>query len=171
MSVEQDQNPFAAPTVQDNAPNSSRASDPLKPHFAWFCMFVINLPVPLYFGFGVTSEVGRIGMPLGIAAVYLCGVWSCTAAPRIMYRLNIGSSVVAVSQFLPMLHVIVGIMALSICQSVFGGQQGTTGDMTGIAEITSATILTGIGLIIPSVVFGTIIVAMLGLDRYERSWT
>ena len=164
MSVEQDQNPFAAPAVQDNATNSMRASDSLKPHFAWLCMLVINLPIPLIFGF-VASEAGRIGMLLGIAAVYLCGFLCCNVMPRIMYRLNIGSSLVAVSQFLPMLQTIVGVEAVGISRAVFGGAQSTSGDMTGIAEITCATILTGIGLIIPSVVIGIIIVAVLGLDR------
>ena len=165
MSVEQDQNPFAAPAVQDNATNSLRASDSLKPRFAWFCMFVINLPIPVFLGFGVTSEAGRIGMLLGIAAVYLCGFWSCNVMPRIMYRLNIGSSLVAVSQFFPMLQTIVGVKAVGISSAVFGGAQRTSGHLTGIAEITSATILTGIGLIIPSLAMGTVIVAVFRLDR------
>jgi len=128
-------------------------------------MFVVNLPIPLIFGFDVTDESRWIGMLFGIAAVYLCGFWGCNVMPRIMYRLNIGSSLVAVSQFFPILHIIVGSMAVDVSKPLFGEAQRTSGDMTGIAEITSATILTGIGLIIPSLAMGTVIVAVFRLDR------
>ena len=165
MSVEQDQNPFAVPMVRDSPAISPLHERPLRPHFAWFCMVIVNLPIPLLFGFGVTSDAGRIGMLIGIAAVYVCGFWGCNVMPRIMYRLNVGSILVAVSQLWPMLHMSVGMMAVGISQAAFGGTLGTTGNMTGIAEIACATILTGIGLIIPSVVLGTIIVAIFGLDR------
>ena len=94
-----------------------------------------------------------------------------------MYRLNIGSSLVAASQFFPMLHIFVGTTAVSISKMVFRGTEWVDilewqgGDMTGLAEISFATILTGIGLIIPSVVLGTIIVALLGLDKDGRRLT
>ena len=46
-----------------------------------------------------------------------------------------------------------------------GGTAPLPQHLSGIAATTSATILTGIGLIIPSLVFGTIIVALFALDK------
>lgn len=62
-----------------------------------------------------------------------------------MKSISLGSLVTAISQFFPILHMYVGMAAITIC--TLGA---TDGDMTGVVEIMMTTVLTGVGLIIPS---------------------
>jgi hypothetical protein len=116
----------------------------------WLSVVLINLPLPVFFGIASSQGFGRFGMPVGIGLVTAVGWLLCRQFPDFMRKLSIGSVLTALSQFYPMLHIFVGAWAVALC----GGAGGGGRDLDGIFQVTAATILTGIGLILPSIAAG-----------------
>ena len=133
-----DVNPYAAPTVQ--------------------AVEVINLPVPVKLGISCTRGPGQIGMLIGVLAFAGVGLILCRRVPSLMNSISLGSLVTAISQFFLILHMYVGMAAITICKL-----GAANGDLTGVVEITMATVLTGVGLIIPSLVVGVLIGGLVRL--------
>lgn len=149
-----DDNPFAPPSVQ-----SIPVTDVQRPALGWLIFWMIvfcaNLPLPVMLGVSVTSSPGHIGMIFGCLVVNVTGIWLCRVAPYFMLRLSVGAILVALSQFFGVLHMFVGMAAVAVSRWIFNPFAGSlSGDMTRIDEVTLATILTGIGLILPSIAIG-----------------
>ena len=153
-----DVNPYAAPTVQAVEVESTGRASAHMATVAWLMAVLINLPVPVMLGISCTRGPGQIGMLIGVLAFAGIGLMLCRRSPRLMKDLSFGSVLTALSQFFPILHMYVGMAALTIC--TLGA---TNGDMTGVVEITMATVLTGVGLIIPSLVVGVLIGGLVRL--------
>ena len=150
-------NPFAPPQVESVVAQPT-VFDTRRLRTWWMIVVAINLPIPVMFGLTVSSGFGRFGMLLGIAIVATIGCFSCSRVPPLMMRLNIGALLTALSQLLPMLHMFVGMFALEIVRrlnSVVGGTDQD--DLSGLFEITLATLLTGLGLILPSILAGLVL--------------
>ncbi len=124
-------------------------------------MFAVNLPVAVMFGRSACDWPAAFGMVVGCALINVTGLWLCRTSPHFMLRLCLGSIAVAVSQFFPVLHMIVGMIAVgisrSICNLSIEMSDPIRGNMTGLDEVTLSTLLTGLGLILPSVAMGYLI--------------
>jgi hypothetical protein len=131
---------------------------------AWGAVVLINLPIPLMFGMSVCKAESVIGMPIGILIVLLTGLWCCRGIPKAMSMLNSGAVVTALSQFWPMAHIMIGSVAVRISQMVFD-RDANSGNLTGVVSTTSATLLTGAGLILLSFIFGAILMAFASIFR------
>lgn len=157
-----DSNPFAPPQVASVvAPPAMFDTRRLRTR--WMIAVAINLPIPVLFGVMVTSGFGRFGMLLGTAIVATTGYFLCRRNPSVMVRLNLGAIPVALLQVWPVLHMFVGMLAMETVRwlnTVVGGT--SQGDMSGLFEITLATLLTGMGLILPSLLAGFVLGLFFG---------
>ena len=171
MSEPNDDNPYAAPMVHDFATSgevtATFVTKPAVLQSAWLLAVLINLPIPIMFGAGVVVGPARFGMLLGTVVVYAVGVWLCLVQSGIMWRLILGSLLTALSQFWPVLHMLVGLIAMGISRAIFFIADQ---NFTRIPEVISATILTGIGLILPSFVFGLIGIAVFRIQVFGGLW-
>ncbi len=130
-------------------------------------MVAVNLPVPLFWGSAVSEGPAEVGMLIGIALVTPVGMVLCGGQPIPMRRLCHGSIVVALSQFYPVLHMCVGTIALTICRGM-EDLDGLGPNLTGTLQVTAATILTGLGLILPSLILGYFFAQILKMSRDSR---
>ncbi len=152
-------NPYAAPesvSSTDGSEYVERVSDSI--YTGWIVVVLLNIPLPIFFGFMVSSGFSRAGMLVGIAIVGLSGYWLCGKVPVVMSRLCVGAVITAMLQLFPILHIYIGSAAIALTSAIFsnfgGGPQDT---MDGILEVTTATLLTGSGIIILALVIGGII--------------
>lgn len=147
-----DENPYAAPALHE-IPTPEQLPTNLKGlRIRWCVMVAVNVPLPAFFGLQATSGAGRIGMPIGIVFVAVIGLALCPRFPRVMSNLCRGAVLTAFSQFYPVMHMFIGIMAIGICHNI----PGYDGNMSGVFQITMATLITGAGLILASLIVGTI---------------
>ena len=172
MNVDQDINPYEAPSADSPLPVAQSPSTffqkPVVVQSAWFLAVAINLPMPLMFGFSFTAEgAARLGMLIGIAAVYGTGVWICLHRAEVMWRLIVGSAFTAISQVWPMLHMLVGIVAMGISKFIFDADRERD-QIEAIPEVILTTLLTGIGLIIPSLVMGLIFLMLFRIRIFDE---
>jgi hypothetical protein len=172
MNLEQDINPYEAPSAHSPLPVAQSSSTFFQKRAvvqtAWFFAVLINLPIPLMFGFSFTAEgAARLGMLIGIAAVYGTGAWICLHRPEEMWRLIVGSVFTALSQIWPILHMLVGMVAMGISKFLFNAGRETD-QIDAIPEVVLSTLLTGIGLIIPSLVMGLIFVLVFRIRVFDQ---
>ena len=116
MSTEfQDQNPYRAPNADStDGPWHARVGRQLRfTVAAWVIIFLLNLPFPLFCGMDVTSGIATLGMFAAIVLLLSAGVVLCVRLPGVMRTLMIGSVVTAISQFLPLLQIVAGLLAIS----------------------------------------------------------
>ncbi len=164
-------NPFAAPIVQDLAESPdaplSAFQKPWNLHLAWALAVLFNLPIPVMFGTTVT-DVGApgLGMVLGVAIIYLAGIWCCKKQAGVMWRLIVGSVFTAISQIWPVAQILTGLVAMGISKIVFDFRR--VGDqMSRISEVVSTTILTGLGLIAVSLFIGAILTVVFRIKVFD----
>lgn len=172
MDVEQDINPYEAPSAHSPLPVAQSPSTffqkPWVVQSAWILAVAINLPVPLMFGFSFTAAgAARLGMLIGIAVVYGTGVWICLHQASVMWRLIVGSVFTALSQIWPMLHMLVGIVAMGISKFIFDADRERD-QIEAIPEVVLTTLLTGIGLIVPSLVMGLIVLMLFSIRVFDE---
>jgi hypothetical protein len=129
---------------------------------------LINLPMPLSLGFNATAEsAARLGMPIGIVTVYGIGVWICLHRVEVMWRLIVGSIFTAVSQIWPMLHIVVGAAAMAVSKFIFDADRQRE-KIEALPEVIFTTLLTGIGLILPSLVMGLIFLMFFSIRVFDQ---
>lgn len=171
MTTDSDDNPYAAPAVSDNIEVGSEPSgfinSPTVLQAAWLLAVLLNLPVPVMLGKSAVSDPrAMVGLPLGIAAVYIAGFWVCLQRTGLMWRLIVGSSITALCQFVPVAHMMIGMMAMGISQAIFDPYR-TTRDISSLPEAALATVLTGLGLIVPSLLMGAGLFAVFRIKVFD----
>ena len=172
MNVEQDINPYEAPSADSPLPVALSPSTffqkPVVVQSAWFLAVALNLPMPLILGFDATADgAARLGMPIGIVTVYGTGVWICLHRAEVMWRLIVGSLFTALTQIWPVLHMLVGIVAMGISKFIFDANRERE-QIEAVPEVVLTTLLTGIGLILPSLVMGLIILMLFGIRVFDE---
>lgn len=171
--LQQDANPYEAPSalgvLSAAQPPSVFFQKPAVVQTAWFLAVSMNLPIPLWLGFDVTSDgAARIGMPIGILTVYGTGVWICSHRPEVMWRLIVGSIFTALTQIWPIFHMLVGIVAMGVSKFIFDPNRERE-QIEAIPEVVLTTLLTGIGLILPSLVMGLIFLMVFRIRLFDRN--
>ncbi|MCA9065353.1 MAG: hypothetical protein KDA96_19930 [Planctomycetaceae bacterium] len=160
-------NPFAAPaTRSDQTIATDRPRKSFALIVAWNVAVLLNVPLPAMMGQSFTDQYGPAGMAMGVLAVASLGTWLCLASRRIMLRITIGSMLPAVLQlFFPVLQMIAGIIAVSLTRLIFFWSLGDSPGLSGIAPAMTATLLTGIFLILPSLIVGAIVCSIFSIDK------
>ena len=87
---------------------------------AWVGVFAFNLPIPLLFGVCVVGEGGLFGLVGALAVIFWFGFALCLFRFRVGRSLVAGGGVVAVTQFLPLLHLICGMFGMYMWEAIGG---------------------------------------------------
>jgi hypothetical protein len=119
------------------------------PLVAWFCVYAVNLIFPVAMGWSITREGGKIGMVIGIVAVFALGCRLCFMSRRAMLPVVYAGWIVAVSQLAPILHIFAGMVGVSVAH-VFGDET-MRGEVNTVLGGFLATIVTG-GILIHKLV-------------------
>ena len=129
-------------------------------YVAWIFVFAINMAVPLLFSVSLTDQHGRLGM--SVAAFFLCalGCYICAANRKLAVALLAGGAVVALTQLLPGLQIIAGMIGMGVGQAL---GHATLGGDSDPARMTSefggfvVTFITGGILIAGSLCAGVLL--------------
>lgn len=141
----------------------SAPDHPREWQWGWFVVFLFNLPLPLLFGFGMTSRAGTFGMLAGLGVVWLIGHRAVAHVREVRAPLMIGGVVVAFSQFLPLLQICAGALALVAVTSHDFDKVESAGDGFAVTVLTAA-LLAVVALVIG---FG-LCAAIWAADALER---
>jgi hypothetical protein len=125
---------------------------------AWTLVYGANLFVPLMFGMSATAGGGWVGMGVAVVAIWSAGLVACQRPGRLRMALVIGATAVGLSQVVPFLHIISGMIAIGTWEKVSGDIVGVDigGDGPGLSESGgfAVTVMTAQPLILIALVFG-----------------
>lgn len=146
-------NPYEAPLAVASGPPLTRPTRPRgggRLLLGWAVVFSCNMIVPLLFGWDLTRDAGRGGLFAAGALLLGGGLWLCRAWPTLGGPLVAGAVLVSLTQLLPILQIIAGLMGLRLARAF--GQAVSLGEfdfdrITGGLGGFVATLVTG-GLLI-----------------------
>lgn len=131
-------------------------------HHAWTIVFAANLVAPTMFARGMVGEGGRVGMGVAVALLWLAGDLAGVRSPRSRPVLLCGGLAVALTQFVPLLQFIAGLIGLRVGGLVLPiprGEFGFPGELSGPAAFV-VTLVTGALLLLASWLVGLTLVAI-----------
>ncbi|MFN9720069.1 MAG: hypothetical protein ACK58L_15330 [Planctomycetota bacterium] len=145
--------------------------------WGWPLAVAIHLPIPLFFGWTTSGEgLPRLGMFFGIALVYFVGRRLIPSRRWFMRRLTIGAFITSISQIWPVGQMMIGVVAILISKTIFSDAVfgvirtgGNWRELENLPAVMSATVLTGLGLILPSFLVGFVTVFLMDSNRSRRS--
>ncbi|RUL87884.1 hypothetical protein [Tautonia sociabilis] len=151
------ENPYqapASPTGPSPRPKGPGRRPGRRMLVGWLAVLLVNLPVPLMFGSWITDRDGTIGM--GAAVVLLAGVggWAILRSFRVGLALIVGGSAVALSQVVPMLQFVAGMIGVSLAKAIGLAEPGPW------EEPTVPGVLGAAGGFVVTVVTGTLLLAV-----------
>jgi hypothetical protein len=112
-------NPYQAPEAADSPDVSPDVPKRGLTRFAligWPAALAANLPAPLMLGLIITERAGRWGMMLAILVFLGLGYLFCYSWPAWSRRFIGVSFLVALTQFVPIFHMLAGAFALAIVE-------------------------------------------------------
>lgn len=120
----------------------------------WIVVCAVNLIVPVFLGWGITDDRGRIGMALGIVVVLALGYRACFSSPEVVRTIAYGGWLVAFTQCIPFVQFIAGFVGVGVAQELGLASEGGIGLVSTIMGGFVATLITGGLLIALAVVIG-----------------
>ena len=149
---------FAGRIADDFERRRNVARGETRPPLLWWTLvFGANLVLPLIWGYGSTSGLGRVGMGIGIAVVFAIGCRVSLRSRAAILPVIRGGGIVAASQFVPILHLVAGLVGVRAAHFL-----GTTtrGERFGVDTALGglvATLVTGIILLAVADIIGRLI--------------
>ncbi|MEZ6126204.1 MAG: hypothetical protein R3C49_24005 [Planctomycetaceae bacterium] len=138
----QDFNPYQAPVTTDViSESSSTEKSYARRATIWTVIVALNLPVVTWFGIAVTEGAARLGMVVGVLAVWGTGMSLNRTHPRVISFVNGGGILTALSQFFPMLQMWAGMAALTLVSILFMAE-GSPPHRTVGRSLTAVTLTT-----------------------------
>lgn len=134
-----------------------------KSYLPWFSLvFLLNLPVPFFWGVMVNEKRNTFFLLAGCALLLALGRLICTRSRRVGFSLTAGGVVVAISQFFPMMQITVGILVVEGFGAATGlveSSEHRAGFENGISPWACLvfTLLTGLILMAIALVTGELI--------------
>lgn len=173
-------NPYEV-TAEFEAAAEEPGSDVVSPRrlvTTWILVFLINLPVPVMFGSSVVASAGGYaGMALGCLLWCGLGLILCFGRHARHIQATIrGGWLVALTQFYPVLHMLIGLLAGVLVGAVFDAGSSGRGPMNLTSNTvtwdmlisTSMTLVTGAILILEALIIGTVITLIMRVLRETR---
>lgn len=108
-------NPYE-PSKYASSAASERAGAPIT-LFGWIMWPVLlasNIAGPVVLAFPMTEAAGRWGMGVAVVAFLILGWILCGYRPAVARKLLLGAPFVAISQVFPVLHIILGALAIEM---------------------------------------------------------
>ena len=142
MDVQSEVNPYQSPATDTGGPQTSVANEGAsrRIYFAWCAVFVLNLAVPLLFGWSLTERGGRVGMLVATAALFVVGSWLCASARRIAQALVTGGVAVGLGQVVPVVQIMAGSAGFHVVAAM--GLEDAAVDLRGLTNEPSGFIVT-----------------------------
>lgn len=113
------------------------------PSLRWALVFILNLIVPLFFGWQETQKSGRAGMFVGILALMIFSSRANSASRPLERAWVLGGSLIAMTQFWPILAMFSGLFALGLTAHVGWAAGPHVPEVTCEAGGLLATLITG----------------------------
>ncbi|PAY18545.1 hypothetical protein CKO51_15745 [Rhodopirellula sp. SM50] len=164
-------NPYSPPQQPADAvePVANRRSRNSSLMVAWPVALGVNLIVPMLFGAEMLGKSGWSGVVIAITMFLLVGWWLCATWPRVAKRLVTGASIVALSQFVPLLQIVAGLVALGVAEAM-GQASGADFDQNPFQIKTElggwiVTVVTGCIMAAASMTIGTLIFLIPGIEK------
>ena len=135
---------------------ASKSGEPVDgppPVLPWIGVYAVNLILPVWLGLMRTRDGGRIGMLLGIIAVFALGCRLCFVSREPVLTVVYGGWIVAASQFAPFLQILAGLIGVGAARAM----SRETGNVDTVLGGFIATSLTGGILIAVAAAFGLVI--------------
>ncbi|WP_337173137.1 hypothetical protein [Paludisphaera sp.] len=133
--------------LPDKRPKGFRAKgEPTPPVALWSWVYIANLPLPAYFGADLSFGLGLPGLVAGVVLLYEVGRRSCHACPWAIRRVSHGGVVVAAVQLYPVIHMIIGKLAVDAAFFIVPWDVAN-GTRLGPATALVATVVMGLILI------------------------
>jgi hypothetical protein len=138
----------------------------------WPLLLIANLAVPIVLAMPVTESAGQWGMGAAIVAFLALGWVLCAHWPAVARRLLLGAPFIAISQVFPILHFILGAIAIEIANRL--GVASPANDLASenITYESGGFLVTGIvgfGLLLAALACGNIFVWAMPGRWYETS--
>lgn len=112
-------NPYAAPQAELQPVDTRQQRSAKTSLRSWLIVFLVNLPLPTLIGSQMCDRNGRLGMLAMVVLMLLLSSWLVVAKPWIGRRLIAGGVGVAISQGLPILHLMIAV-AVTFFVEAFG---------------------------------------------------
>ncbi|MDB2687667.1 hypothetical protein N9Y42_10695 [Mariniblastus sp.] len=110
-------NPYESPSLRGEV-SRPPISNAVRRIWSWPVVFALNLPIAVLLGRHFLNPSSIIGVAAIVALLFLAGLMVCWRFPLIGQSLIIGSLLTAISQLLPILHLVLGMIALSSAQDL-----------------------------------------------------
>lgn len=174
------ENPYHVTAELEHSPaaEDAGASPVRKTVVSWIIVFLLNLPICVFFGASmIPSAGGYAGMAIGCMMWCSLGILLCFGNQISQVRAATrGGVLVALSQFYPMLQMFAGMISGVILESLFdlGGSGtgplniGTAEPIADTAVSTAMTLLTGGMLITVALTSGHAMTLIVNVFREKR---
>lgn len=173
-----DENPYAAPLAVDPVASPVSRLRPQGWMIAWTVVYGANLIVPLMFALGTVQGSGTLGMVLAMFVMWLVSLMICARARPVRSWLMAGGIAVAISQFMPILQIMAGMMGVGLASLLVRGpaEAGDDDLVRGLGAVGTsfplgllATLLTGAALMVASLAIGFVLVGLARLFAARKS--
>lgn len=134
---------------------------------AWTITFLVNLPLPLFFGVPLTNPDGTIGIAAALGVMYICGLFATMRANRWVRGALYGSVVTAFGQFVVILHMFSGFAAISIWNWVSGANVDILSGNLDFLDAFVVSLVTASILLLVALACGVFYLWMVGGFRDE----
>lgn len=131
---------------------------------AWPFVFVANMILPMLFGWDLLEKAGFAGVLCATLTLLILGWVLIAVGPSVGKRLIVGSIFMALLQFFPVLHIILGVIAFEV--TAYLGQATEMNDLQSASIDTELggfiiTAMVGLGLLVTAAGMGTILYLIL----------
>jgi hypothetical protein len=109
-----DANPYEAPRCRVAPATSGQSDQLIRIRIAFVIVFLLNLPIALIFGWGLTQGWGRLGLFSALLVLLVLGYQACGVYRASGPTVIVGGILVALSQFIPILHIFAGVTSFRI---------------------------------------------------------
>lgn len=99
-------------------------------YVVWGTVFAFNMALPLLIGWQMTEEHGRLGLLAAVAILFVLGCCLCASDRRFAIILIVGAVFVGLSQVIPILQAVAGVIGLVMGQVVGGVEPHKSVDVT-----------------------------------------
>lgn len=156
---EPEDNPYAAPLAAADPAPSDMQRVGLWEQIAWAVVFGVNLIVPVILALSSTHG-GRAGIILAAILLFILSLRAIIRSERIWFALMSGGICVGLSQVMPILQIVAGLISLLVAKGISGiDLDPTNGKNVGLNEPIGfvVTLLTGGLLLLAALLCGQFI--------------
>jgi hypothetical protein len=113
-------NPYATPPVdfESSKPPKASAAEAKLSYAGWLGLVAINTPLPLLFALSIVRSWAVVGVALAFIPMLFIGIRICRLPNLGGKPIFVGGLLTALLQFLPILHIFIGMLAVQIAMSI-----------------------------------------------------